>query len=1233
MSMALYAAQRRRLQAVSALLASCAAVSSTLWGASLALGQVPAIGASLTQPGEAVIAGTSASFANEFAHLSAIADAQGGSAQASNWYAPVKPWFQVYNDPVYARPTRGATWAEDSQSRDRYAERGTQESAQQVEHGDVCATPGDTCSSNWSGMEDWGDNFSAVSATWTVPAATATSYPSDSSTWIGLDGDPTFDNNSLPPLVQMGTDSPSDNGSIYYEAWYELLPGMSVPLYLVQAGDTMQAEIMETSPGRWSMAIADLTANVGWTDSGIAYSSPGLVAEWVEEAPTICRQGACGISPLQDFGQVSFSGMSYGYSGTDNAHAQLDYISQDGSVQDFPTATGPRALTVTYGAPPAPAPVSNSFGGDFTDMAVDPSTGNVFVSSGNTVTEIGTANGATLGQATVPGAGGIVVHGSEVYVASTSGASPGIYEIATASPNTSTPLASLPNISPLLPDLPRWIAPGLVYADGSLWTTESGDELVQVNTNGTPTAFPTVPLEGSGLIGDPANTDQLFSYNSDYGLSIFEGVDLGPATPTVDVPATGLSYGAYQIGNLRAAAVSPNGTTLVVPALSSADFEGFSTSTLASTGMAYPGVTYPITVAMTGAGGGLFAGGGFTGTGDSTVFVYKLGAPADQLLDYSFPQFTVAAGGLAFSPDGTKVFVVTTTLDRASTLWVLPLSSPPPSGPTAGEGAMGGAITAAGQAQSGVCIEASGTDNTAVYYATTADDGTYAFDDMVPGHYTVFIDPTCDGNAVSPYAVGYYQGQPDPGTATGVAVLAGETVTGVNAQLTAQSSISGVVNDGQGNAGAVCVDAFSANGHFLNEAITGPLGQYTVDNLPVDNYVLVFVPNCLFGSDDAVQFNNNAPSFTVASQAPVQLTTPGQDATANEVLAAGATVNGHVTAGDATDQSGVCVYAYATSDTLAVSVGFTSSDGSYSVSNLPAGDFRLVLDPTCGGSQPSSFLSATLGSVSVPSGQPMTVSSVVLAQSVPSPSITTPSLPPGSASSSYFAALMATGGTDGLVWGWAPAVSSTLPPGLYLSPGGVIYGTPTSGGTFSFWVEAFDMGVPRAASPEVELQLSVPLAGGGGSPGGGGGGPPGGGGGGLTLVPGAGPVSTTTTSTSLPTATTTTTTVPSRAKTTGAARPVVTGLTLKARVSAGSVALRLHCAAARCTGKIRLWHGHLLLGAAGYGLQPGQTGAFAVTLSKHALRLVAASKENGLRVTEGVTVAGGERWSGVLSVR
>jgi hypothetical protein len=75
--------------------------------------------------------------------------------------------------------------------------------------------------------------------------------------------------------------------------------------------------------------------------------------------------------------------------------------------------------------------------------------------------------------------------------------------------------------------------------------------------------------------------------------------------------------------------------------------------------------------------------------------------------------------------------------------------------------------------------------------------------------------------------------------------------------------------------------------------------------------------------------------------------------------------------------------------------------------------------------------------------------------------ITTVSLPPPTLTVAYTATLLASGGVSPYTWSLAPG-SASLPPGLTLTTNGVISGTPTSNGDFTFSVRATDLAAVTA---------------------------------------------------------------------------------------------------------------------------------------------------------------------------
>jgi hypothetical protein len=142
-----------------------------------------------------------------------------------------------------------------------------------------------------------------------------------------------------------------------------------------------------------------------------------------------------------------------------------------------------------------------------------------------------------------------------------------------------------------------------------------------------------------------------------------------------------------------------------------------------------------------------------------------------------------------------------------------------------------------------------------------------------------------------------------------------------------------------------------------------------------------------------------------------------------------------------------------------------------------AGGFTYAVSPTGGRLPPGLTLNSATG---ILSGTPTTpgtytftvtatdasgASSSVIATTVVNPTLgINPITPPqGAVGSSYSAQLSASGGTAPAIF--ALAGGTTLPPGLALSPAGLISGIPTSAGTFAFTITATDSNGAVASQP------------------------------------------------------------------------------------------------------------------------------------------------------------------------
>ena len=160
-------------------------------------------------------------------------------------------------------------------------------------------------------------------------------------------------------------------------------------------------------------------------------------------------------------------------------------------------------------------------------------------------------------------------------------------------------------------------------------------------------------------------------------------------------------------------------------------------------------------------------------------------------------------------------------------------------------------------------------------------------------------------------------------------------------------------------------------------------------------------------------------------------------------------------------------------------------------------DYSITLEPT-GGQRPDAWLVVS-GSLppglnlfplsGIISGRPTTVGTSSFRTTVgdvqlqtdsqdftlktlaaPPPTITTASLPGGTAGTTYTQTLSASGGITPYNWSVA---AGTLPPGLTLSGSGAITGTPTTAGPFDFTVKVTDAASLSASKP---LRITVTAA-------------------------------------------------------------------------------------------------------------------------------------------------------------
>ncbi|HEX4864053.1 MAG TPA: G1 family glutamic endopeptidase, partial [Acidimicrobiales bacterium] len=160
--------------------------------------------------------------------------------------------------------------------------------------------------------------FTAVSGNWNVPSVGATSSPSYSAAWVGIDG---FNNNSL---IQTGTEQDYYNGASHYAAWWTTSAqnfGEQPINQTVSPGDPITATITRTaSTSTWTITLKD-TGSHPWTfTKSLTYTGPGSSAEWILEAPTVGGR----VAPLAHYSLTTFD------PGTIDGNSNPNLVASDG---------------------------------------------------------------------------------------------------------------------------------------------------------------------------------------------------------------------------------------------------------------------------------------------------------------------------------------------------------------------------------------------------------------------------------------------------------------------------------------------------------------------------------------------------------------------------------------------------------------------------------------------------------------------------------------------------------------------------------------------------------------------------------------------------------------------------------------------------------------------------------------------------------------------------------------
>jgi hypothetical protein len=257
-------------------------------------------------------------------------------------------------------------------------------------------------------------------------------------------------------------------------------------------------------------------------------------------------------------------------------------------------------------------------------------------------------------------------------------------------------------------------------------------------------------------------------------------------------------------------------------------------------------------------------------------------------------------------------------------------------------GRISGTVVAEGTGTplSGICVSAPNpTNGSSIFRVTTGADGTYVISGLAAGNHKVRFE-----DCVTPidYAVEYYDNKSDLNSGNLVSVTAGATTSGVNAALALGGRVTGTVVADAGGAplAGICVSPISTSSNSsLFRPQTASDGTYSVAGLPVGTYKVKF-EDCVSPLDHAAEYFDNTLNFDAATV--LSVTAGGTVAGVSAGLAIAGRISGTVVAdGTGAPVGGICVNAFDAVSGWSLFRPSTSADGSYLISGLKPGNYRV----------------------------------------------------------------------------------------------------------------------------------------------------------------------------------------------------------------------------------------------------------------------------------------------------
>ena len=241
----------------------------------------------------------------------------------------------------------------------------------------------------------------------------------------------------------------------------------------------------------------------------------------------------------------------------------------------------------------------------------------------------------------------------------------------------------------------------------------------------------------------------------------------------------------------------------------------------------------------------------------------------------------------------------------------------------------------AGAPVAGACVEETGGGR---YSETRTDsDGRYVLEGLHEGPRVVSFRPCEEKTHLLSEA---YRDRHPPQSGDPVTVAAGQTVTGIDAQLDAAGSISGRLTDAEAHPASDCVEVLTVDGSFVAYAKADAEGRYVADRLPGGAYKVAFV-----GCEGSILRSYWQRESDLDSASVVRVTA-GERRPGIDGRVPGGRLTGTIRRSDGDDEPfTTCVYARSSDHVAEVPSG---DGGGYVIAGLPAGRYKIFVDSEVG---------------------------------------------------------------------------------------------------------------------------------------------------------------------------------------------------------------------------------------------------------------------------------------------